>query len=87
MESHGSCGRPVLAFGRGGALETVVQGKTGLFFSSQTAAALKQAIVDFEGQEIAFDPTTIRAHAETFSEERFRAGFKAIVEKTMDRDA
>jgi len=81
-----ACGRPVLAFGRGGALETVVQGKTGLFFSSQTAAALKQAIVDFEERETAFDPTAIRAHAETFSEERFRAGFKAIVEKTMDRD-
>jgi glycosyltransferase involved in cell wall biosynthesis len=82
-----ACGRPVLAFGRGGALETVVQGKTGLFFFSQTAAALKQAILDFEAQETAFDPGAIRAHAELFSEERFRAGFKAIVERTMDSRA
>jgi glycosyltransferase involved in cell wall biosynthesis len=79
-----ACGRPVLAFGRGGALESVVQGKTGLFFYDQTAGALKQTIRDFEAQESAFDGRVIRAHAETFSEERFRDRFKAVVERTMD---
>jgi len=78
-----ACGRPVLAFGRGGALETVVPGKTGLFFFSQTAAALKQTILEFEAQEATFEGHVIRAHAETFSEERFRAGFRGIVERTM----
>lgn len=79
-----ACGRPVLAFGRGGALESVVQGKTGLFFFDQTAGALKQTIRDFEAQESIFDGRAIRAHAETFSEERFRDRFKAVVERTMD---
>jgi glycosyltransferase involved in cell wall biosynthesis len=79
-----ACGRPVLAFGRGGALESVVEGKTGLFFFQQTAAALKQTIRDFEAQETAFESRAIRAHAEAFSEERFRAGFKAVVDKTMN---
>jgi glycosyltransferase involved in cell wall biosynthesis len=82
-----ACGRPVLAFGRGGALETVVPGKTGLFFFDQTTAALKQAILEFEAQEATFDAHAIRAHAETFSEERFRAGFRDIVERTMNSRA
>jgi glycosyltransferase involved in cell wall biosynthesis len=82
-----ACGRPVLAFGRGGALESVAQGTTGLFFSEQTAPALKQTIKDFEAQEAAFESRAIRRHAEAFSEERFRAGFKVIVDRTMNSRA
>ena len=78
-----ACGRPVLAFGRGGALESVVEGKTGLFFFEQTPGALKRSLEDFEAQETAFQSRAIRAHAEGFSEERFRAEFKAVVDKTM----
>jgi glycosyltransferase involved in cell wall biosynthesis len=78
-----ACGRPVLAFGTGGVLETVVPGKTGLFFPSQTASALKQTIVDFEAMGGNFDPAAIRVHAEKFSESKFRAGFQAIVDRTL----
>lgn len=78
-----ACGRPVLAFGSGGALETVVAGKTGLFFKAQTAAALKQIVLDFEALKGTFSSATIRLHAERFSEEQFRNGFHAIVEKSL----
>lgn len=43
-----ACGRPVIAFAKGGALETVVEGKTGLFFQEQTSDSLSRAIGDFE---------------------------------------
>jgi glycosyltransferase involved in cell wall biosynthesis len=70
-------GRPVIAYGSGGALESGEAGKTGVFFQDQSAEGLRAAIREFEG--LAFNPTAIRAHAEGFSEERFRAGFQDIV--------
>jgi glycosyltransferase involved in cell wall biosynthesis len=78
-----ACGRPVLAYGSGGVLETVLDGRTGLFFYEQTPAALRQTILDFEGKAASFDPRRIRTHAEQFSEARFRDGFAAIVGKTL----
>jgi glycosyltransferase involved in cell wall biosynthesis len=62
--------RPVIAFGRGGALDTVVEGQTGLFFREQSVEALIEAIEQFE--KMSFDPATIRANAERFSVERFK---------------
>ena len=59
-----SCGRPVLAYGKGGALETIIEGKTGLFFKEQTTEALLEAMEAFEQQN--WDPKEIRRHAETF---------------------
>lgn len=69
-----ACGRPVIAYGKGGALETVVQGKTGVFFAEQTVDSLIQAIGEFEGleKEGAFDPKYISRHASKFSARRFR---------------
>ena len=64
-------GRPVIAFGRGGALETVVEGKTGLFFHEQTVEALMAAIARFEKTPNLFSPTEIRAHALKFEPRRF----------------
>lgn len=64
-----ACGRPVIAFGRGGVLESVVPGRTGVFFAEQTRDALAAAVRAFEGQR--FAPDTIRAHAEQFSRQRF----------------
>ena len=78
-----ACGRPVLAYGSGGVLETVVDGKTGLFFHEQTAAALRQTILDFESKVANFEPRIIRARAEQFSETRFRDRFASIVAKTL----
>ncbi len=65
-----ACGTPVIAFGKGGARDTVREGETGLFFEEQTAAALFAALERF--QEMRFDPATIRGHARQFSSARFR---------------
>ena len=69
-----ACGKPVIAFGKGGALDTVVPGKTGCLFNEQSAESLKKAILDFEQTE--FDSAAIREHAEKFSAERFREEIK-----------
>ncbi|MBG0812007.1 glycosyltransferase [Methylosinus sp. H3A] len=62
-------GRPVVAFRRGGATETVVENETGVFFDTQTVEALSEAIARFESRE--FSPPRIRDHALGFGEERF----------------
>ena len=76
VEAQG-CGTPVIAFGKGGALETVVENQTGLFFPEQTVSSLIEAIERFEKKS--FDPKVIRAHAETFREEVFKEKFQAFV--------
>jgi glycosyltransferase involved in cell wall biosynthesis len=86
-----AAGRPVLAFGRGGAAETVVPcgspeeagAATGVFFPRQTAEDLADAVRRFEASESRFDPARIRAHAERFSPERFRAEIRAEVEHAL----
>jgi glycosyltransferase involved in cell wall biosynthesis len=70
-----ACGTPVIAYGRGGSLETVkVDGdtRTGLFFAEQSAAAIVAAVQRFEVEIDSFDAAHCRAHAEGFSNERFR---------------
>ena len=70
-------GCPVIAFAKGGALETVIENKTGLFFSGQSVNDLSSAVGRFEQRT--FDPALIQAHAERFSrrhcEEQFRRAF------------
>ena len=67
-----ACGTPVIAFGRGGAKETVIPGRTGLFFDEQTPAAIIAAVQKFEASPECFNSRTIRAHAEQYSCSRFR---------------
>jgi glycosyltransferase involved in cell wall biosynthesis len=74
-----ACGRPVIAYGRGGVLETVKDPETGIFFHEQTPQALRDVIAEFERCEPRFDRNVIRRRAEVFSEERFREQFAAIV--------
>jgi glycosyltransferase involved in cell wall biosynthesis len=62
-------GRPVVAYGRGGATETVVAGRTGVFFQEQSVEAIVAATKTV--QETSFDPQVIAAHAASFSTERF----------------
>ncbi|MFH1254970.1 MAG: glycosyltransferase [bacterium] len=69
VESMAS-GRPVIAYRSGGAVETVIEGETGLFFNEQTAESLAQAVNDFDNSK--FNPEAIRRHAEKFSVERFK---------------
>lgn len=71
-------GRPVIAYGKGGATETVLEGKTGVFFFEQTAAELNDAVGRFES--IAFDPEVIAAHARSFSIDRFEREMRSLVE-------
>ena len=78
-----ACGRPVLAFGRGGAAETVIDGTTGLFFKDQTAEAVQATVEAFEAREGDFDPRVAMAHAGGFGAERFDAGFRQVVEAVM----
>ena len=75
-------GRPVIAFARGGAVETVQDG-TGVLFHEQSVNALIDAIRWFEDREADFRPARIRAHAAQFSTERFLSGFKAVIEEEI----
>ena len=62
-------GRPIIAYGKGGALESVVDGETGLFFQEQTADSLLDAICRFSARS--WDPDVARPNAEQFSTQRF----------------
>jgi glycosyltransferase involved in cell wall biosynthesis len=90
-----ACGRPVIAFGRGGVTETVVpleqagvggelgKGSTGLFFSEQSVDALIEAVGRFEAAADQFDPAAIRAHVLPFNRERFQRELKAYLEACL----
>lgn len=74
-----ACGRPVIAYAKGGALETVVSEKTGVFFEEQTEASLKGAIEAF--RSIEFDKLEIRNHALNFDEEVFKNKIRQYVDE------
>ncbi|MDD4319183.1 MAG: glycosyltransferase [Candidatus Peribacteraceae bacterium] len=78
-----ACGTPVIALGAGGALDTVREGVTGVFFREQTSASLEDAIRRFSG--MTFDPHIIRDHARQFSATKFRERMREIVEKAASR--
>lgn len=78
LEAQAS-GRPVIAYGKGGALETVIEGTTGTFFPEQTVQSLVEAMKRFE--TMSFDKKVLRAHAEGFDDEVFKAKIKAFVEE------
>ena len=73
-----AAGRPVIAYAGGGALDTVIDGATGLLFRQQTARALVEAVQTFES--MAFSPAACRANAERFAVERFRRELMNYVE-------
>lgn len=72
-------GRPVIAYKKGGSLDTVIENKTGIFFDEQTASALNQAINHFE--KIQFDSKKIRLFAESFDTEVFKKKIKDYVDQ------
>ncbi len=80
-----SCGRPVIAFGKGGALETVIDGVTGIHFGEQTEESLEGAIERFEmlEKENAFNAEKILSHAAKFSSQRFRREISDVMEKGL----
>ena len=83
-------GRPVIAYGRGGAAETVVplddrrgRAPTGVWFDAQTPSSLEDAVARFETREDEFDPAAIRGHAEAFRAARYRDEMAAAVAETV----
>lgn len=79
-----SSGVPVLAYGRGGILETVREGDTGLFFREQTVDAVCACIGQFEKQGVTYSRQQIHDYARKFSQEVYRPKFKAYVEKCVE---
>jgi glycosyltransferase involved in cell wall biosynthesis len=73
-----AAGRPVIAFRKGGALETVIEGKTGLFFDEQTAESLAGCVEEFEGRR--FAAGDCRENAERYRPEAFREGVRGFLE-------
>jgi len=71
-----SAGCPVIAFRKGGALETVLENQTGLFFSAQTPESLMDAVQRFENTS--FNSLTISKHAERFSRQRCASAFRSL---------
>ena len=92
-----ACGTPVIAFGKGGARETIVgvdasapKGKTpgsatGIFFSEQSAASIVAAVERFEATLETFTPQACRENAQRFGPERFQTEFTAFVEASWAR--
>ncbi len=73
-----ACGRPVIAFKAGGALETVIDNRSGVFFDEASTDSLAEAVLDFE--KMNFNPGESRANAVRFGRERFKTQMK----KTID---
>jgi glycosyltransferase involved in cell wall biosynthesis len=82
LEAQAS-GRPVIAFGKGGALETVVPNETGLFFMHQTIQELVKAIKIFD--KVNFEKKIIRKHAEEFDEEIFKEKINSFIVESYDK--
>lgn len=76
-----AAGAPVIAYGKGGVTETVIAGKTGLFFPDQTVESLIDAVTQFESGAYHFEPEQLRQQAERFSPEHFRQAFTQFVEQ------
>ena len=79
-----ACGRPVIAYGKGGALETVVDGVSGVFFEKQEKESVKRAILEFEKKS--FKVENILENSKRFSKEIFKEKLIEVVnEKNSDR--
>jgi len=82
LESQ-ACGTPVIALKMGGALDTIIENETGVFFAEQTAASLCEAIHRFD--HMTFSPAKIRGHAQKFSSLKFRTSLLSIVEQAVQK--
>ena len=87
-----ACGRPIIAYEKGGVLETVIPvtadtesggSPTGIFFSEQTPEALIKAVALYQGMQSRFEPKKIRDHATQFSTARFRSQIHEYVQARL----
>jgi glycosyltransferase involved in cell wall biosynthesis len=74
-----AAGKPVIVFRAGGATETVVDGRTGIFVERQDTGSLVEAIERLDG--LSFDPTVIRARAKEFDTVVFRGAWRELLER------
>ncbi|MFH0880714.1 MAG: glycosyltransferase [Lentisphaerota bacterium] len=77
-----SCGKPVVAYRSGGALETIVDGKTGVFFNRQTEESLLESVEACAGQ--AWNPSLLRENALRFSEKSFIDGMANVIHNCLN---
>jgi len=75
-----AAGCPVIAYGSGGALETVLDGVTGILFTEQSVQSLTKAVIEFENKYPGFRSDAIRRNAIRFNKARFKSEFKEFVE-------
>jgi glycosyltransferase involved in cell wall biosynthesis len=80
-EAH-AAGCPVIAYGKGGGSEIVIDGKTGILYSEQTVDGLISAVEQFERDEFNFEESQITSSVERFNKARFQQELKNIVEDT-----
>lgn len=79
-----ACGCPVIAYGKGGLTETVIENSTGLFFHEQSEASLVEAILRFE-MGTTINSTSCRARAARFTKDRFQEAFKHEVQAVLTK--
>ena len=80
-----AAGRPVIAYGRGGVLDSVADGETGIFFERQTADSLTKALDTYEAStEQTWTRDRLKRQAESFSEEIFRKKMIAFIADALE---
>lgn len=72
-------GCPIIAYKKGGVLDTIIEGKTGIYFIEQTKDSLIQAVKKINSNKIKFDRNNLIKNTERFSETIFRSGFKKLI--------
>jgi glycosyltransferase involved in cell wall biosynthesis len=78
-----ACGTPVIAFKKGGALESVIDGKTGIFFDIQSSASIMDAVERFDASSTIFNAEEIVKHANGFSTARFKSEFLNFIDEKI----
>ena len=76
-------GTPVIAYGRGGVLDTIKDGKSGIFFHKQTQEDLLEALCQFERAENSFDPGALAEQAKKFATANFQSQMQAIINRVL----
>ncbi|MDD5289707.1 MAG: glycosyltransferase [Patescibacteria group bacterium] len=79
-----AAGRPVIAYRAGGALETVKERETGVFFNDQEWEDLANTIIHFQAEK--FNPAIIKNHAEQFGREKFKEGIKKFIDEIIGKN-
>ena len=78
-----ACGTPVIAYGKGGACETVIDGKTGILFKEQSVASLTAAVQKFESMCSTLNPMGVRENAERFSNKAFHDAIVSFIDSKL----